>query len=862
MLKKLIQATLLQLLFSFSGFIFPDDDIEEVVITGSYIGDEGANLTPTEIIKKEDYLNLNITNIAEISKYLSSASGSNFQANTLGGIDQGMSSITLRGLDQASTLLLLNSKRHTYAGTPSNDGEGYIDAHIIPEIAFERIEILKEGATSLYGSDAVAGVVNFITYKKFDGYKLRFGDQTTTNYNQKDQNIGFLFGETLGNWDLVLGANLLNRSPLSASEIDGIAELAISGLGNTFIVTSADEIEDGLYSGSYKEGQIVPDPNCVENGGILSGFCRFLYGNRFNIVNEEDHSKFYISASNEIHNISLITSNIRVIDNPQSPSYPALPYLSRLIEPGEGSSPFNVPVRWYGRPLGSQYRSPFSPKDISQYHFNYTFFTAVDGYDFELSLTTSEHKNFHNRPDVIDSRFQDAMQGRGGVNGNERWNIFEPNLNSESLVNYVRGAEKSEKIGNLTSLDFIGSSQFNSNFSFVFGAQVANEALKITYNDLARTEFDASGKLLRVADLFFLGGGQNVDANRDKTALFIETKTELQNLVDLQVSGRYENFKNDSSFNPKIALTTLFSDSFIIRFSRGTSFSMPSMAQMFSNEINLGSVRDFDASIFVRQAQIGNPNLQPSTATNQNYGFIWKIENQAISLDFWNINYKGRIIAESAQAKLINDPYGSSITRNELGDLIGVTTTYINEEVTDVSGLDFSYEKFFQLGDYGQLDFSVKATQISEFLTPSLQEEGDSGKLINRVGRYNFDSNIHSLPKKRINSFLDWKYQDYKFGLIARHIDSYKNNRTIPESALNNGYRSKINSSLMFDLSIKRSFGNYFENLDLIGSLAFINLLDEKPPLLYDAPDFSFDTRVHDPRGRMINIQFELSPKK
>ena len=111
---------------------------------------------------------------------------------------------------------------------------------------------------------------------------------------------------------------------------------------------------------------------------------------------------------------------------------------------------------------------------------------------------------------------------------------------------------------------------------------------------------------------------------------------------------------------------------------------------------------------------------------------------------------------------------------------------------------------------------------------------------------YNFDSNIHSLPKKRINSFLDWKYQDYKFGLIARYIDSYKNNRTIPESALNNGYTSKIDSSLMFDLSIKRSFGNYFENLDLIGSLAFINLLDEKPPLLYDAPDFSFDTRVHD----------------
>ena len=65
-----------------------------------------------------------------------------------------------QGLDHASTLLMINTKRQTFAGTPSHEGEGYIDANVIPEIAIKSIEILKEGATSIYGSDAVAGVVN------------------------------------------------------------------------------------------------------------------------------------------------------------------------------------------------------------------------------------------------------------------------------------------------------------------------------------------------------------------------------------------------------------------------------------------------------------------------------------------------------------------------------------------------------------------------------------------------------------------------------------------------------------------------------------------------------------------------------
>ena len=216
------------------------------------------------------------------------------------------------------------------------------------------MEVLKEGATSVYGSDAVAGVINFITVKNSVDM-LDLDSQYPINYNQNDIGFGFLYGKDFENFDLVFGFERMERTPLKAYETDKISELSVSGLGNSFKILGDDVIESGLYAGEYSNGQTIPDPNCIENGGILDGRCRFAYGRGFNIVNDESHEKFYTRLSNKNHDISLIFSNVKVNDNPQSPSYPALPFLARDIESGVGGSPFNVPVRWYGRPLGGRY---------------------------------------------------------------------------------------------------------------------------------------------------------------------------------------------------------------------------------------------------------------------------------------------------------------------------------------------------------------------------------------------------------------------------------------------------------------------------------------------------------------------------
>ena len=845
-------------LLIFSFFIH-SNEIEEIVVTGTLLKNAESDLSPVQLINENDYKNFNITNIGEISKYLNVSSGSRFQTNALEGVDQGMSSITLRGLDASATLLLLNSRRHTFSGTPSNNGNGYIDANIVPEIAIEKIEILKEGATSIYGSDAIAGVINFLTFREFEGFRVKAGKQATTNYNQDDNSFGILFGTKILDGKLVIGFNALERSPLSASEIDGIAELGLSGLGKTFKVLGPDIVSSGLFAGVYpKVSQFIPDPNCEENGGVLDGsFCRFLYGERFNIVNDEDHQKIYLNFSKETavlkHNFHFISSKVDVNDNPQSPSYPALPFLSRNIEPGEGGSPFNVPVVWYGRPLGSEFKSPYSPKDIQQFNFNYSLsFLINQTTDADISITISEHSNDHFRPDIIDSRFLAAIKGNGGPDGNLTWNIFDSTQNPKSLIDYVRGAEVSSKVADLISVDGIFNRKLK-NLNLAYGFQLNKESLDIYYDEVSRAEFDKDGKLIKTADLFFLGGGINLSKSRTSNALFLEIEKSIQEALDLRVAARYESMKNESSFDPKISLKYNVADALTIRFSKGTAFSAPSMAQMYSSEINLGSVRDVNDSVFVRQASTGNPNLKPATSTNSNIGLIFQRNDLRISLDVWEIEYEDRVEVESAQAILSSNPFGPSITRNEFGDLIGVTTTYFNEDNTLVKGIDLQIQYLINLKQ-SDLSINLMGTNLSDFKTPSLTNQN---LMINRVGKFNFDTHTFSLPKKRINSFVSWNFKDLSISLNSRYLDGYINERAITGLGLTYGYSNQVKSFFVHDISLNKKLFVSSGQLDL--RLYLSNIFDKSAPRLYDAPDFSFDTRLHDPRGRILGLNVEYN---
>jgi len=860
-------------LLFFSAFFSAE---EEIVVTGSYIKNTDNELSPIETFSRDDYLKFNTMSLSEISRYIPSISGSHFQTNSMDGEDQGMSAITLRGLDHASTLLMINTKRQTFSGTPSNQGEGYIDANVIPEIAIKSIEILKEGATSIYGSDAVAGVVNVLTQKDFEGFLLRSDHQITESHKQNDNKVGFLYGFKNDKNKLVFGLESFYRSPLSARQIDGIADLSISTFGKTFITTEKEEISSGPYQGTYEKGEKIPDPNCENNGGILlGGFCKFAYGERFNIINKERHHKAYFNLNTSIedsylvsNDFNIIYAKVNVLDNPQSPSYPALPFLTRNIFPGEGGSPFKNEIKWRGRPLGSNYPSPFSTKDIYQYHMTDSMKFSFSDNDFlDISITHSAHSNLAVRPDIINSRFLEALAGKGGEKKNLSWNLFS-DTNDDELVQYVSGNLVAKKKGSLSSIDGIYLTNLND-FDFSVGFQIARDTLDIKYNDLGRIEVDKEGQITKQADLFFLGGGTDVNKSRSKAALFGELNKSISQTLDIRAALRYEDFKNENSLDPKISLRFQPNDIFSLRFSTGTSFTMPSMSQMYGSDIVLGSVRDVNGSVFVRQGQIGNPALKPAKSINSNLGFIfYPREEYSLSFDFFEINYKDRIEAESAQAIVLNNPNSPKITRNSAGEIIGVIASYVNEEKSIITGMDFEFNSLFDLYDFGSLNLKITSTTLFSFLTPEHHEHNDDTqdhdnnrddeKLINRVGKFNYDAYIHSLPKNKINLFLDWEYSEFLLNWTSRYISGYTNERQISDYAISLGYTNKVSSFLIHDLSITRPINLKDGTINL--KFGIINLTNEPAPKLFDAPDFSFDTRLHDPTGRTFtfSIQYQL----
>ena len=842
--------------------ILGNQNVEEVIITGSLTKKSEQDSNPLQVITQKDYKNFNVSNIGEIAKHLPSASGSHFQSNNLDGFDQGMSSFNMRGLGHSSTLILLNSKRHTFAGTPSSDGSSYIDLNIIPEIALKQIDLLKEGATSIYGSDAVAGVVNIKTETDFSGIKIQADHKKTSNYNQSDSSFGVLYGSSLKKLNYVFGIGVMDRKPLSASEIDGISELAVSGLGRSFRVVEDDIVEDGLWVGVYDAGQKIPDPECESNGGTLvnNETCGFNYGERFNLVNDENHQKIYTYINYDLglfdYEVTFMFSNIKVNDNPQSPSYPALPFLSRKILPGQGGSPFNVPVTWYGRPLGPEFTSPKSPKDIKQYNFNQMISGQIDdNAELEISFTSSKHANMHFRPDIIDSRFVDALDGvklNSSTGEDFFWDIFTPANNSNELIDYVTGAEVSNKKSYLKSLEAIIRTNIGD-INFAYGLQISEENLQIYYDEISEAKFDDKGQILKTADLFFLGGGINVSKSRKKYAAFFEAGKSLKNFSG-RFSGRFEKFNNVSSFDPKLSFKYKLIDGFYLRASRGSSFSMPSMAQMYSSDINLGSIRDInDNNPFIRQAKIGNPELKPASSVNKNVGFLFTNSSQQIAIDYWSLDFTDRVTGESAQALLDQNPFGESVTRNENGDLIGVTTSYFNEENTKISGVDVSYKiTIFESPDHGVLSANLEASSLEKFLTPS---GVGTNKLINRIGKFNYDTHLYSLPKIRINTSLGLNVKKYNYRIAARYIDGYDNSRVISTRGLQLGYKNKVESFLVIDLSIQSYIS--FKGGVLNYKLSASNIFDESSPRVYDAPDFSFDSRAHDPRGRIIGLNFE-----
>jgi len=167
MIFKRIAALAVVPLLSVNSFTLAQEEkLEEIVVTGSYIkGTPGDSALPVQVLDRSFIEGIGANSVADVIANLAISSGAENQTDSFTqGSTQGTANINLRGLGLSSTLVLINGRRQTISGALANDGSVFVDTSSIPINALERVEVLKEGAASTYGSDAIAGVVNLIFF--------------------------------------------------------------------------------------------------------------------------------------------------------------------------------------------------------------------------------------------------------------------------------------------------------------------------------------------------------------------------------------------------------------------------------------------------------------------------------------------------------------------------------------------------------------------------------------------------------------------------------------------------------------------------------------------------------------------------
>jgi outer membrane receptor protein involved in Fe transport len=273
--------------------------VDEVVVTGSYIKrDNLTSSSPLSVVDREAIRAQGFSDPGQILTTLPANVGSEFNSGLArGGATVGTASVNLRGVGVGSTLVLLDGARQVkFAGLAGDNTQSFVDINsLVPQIAIQRVDVVKDGGSALYGSDAIAGVVNFITRKRFDGLELSAEGRWTTDFgDQRDLSVSALYGHRGERGGFIVAAALLDRTNLNGLDRPGLEAgkaLSANGQPGTFLVPRRDAsgalVRNASGALTFRS---TPDPLCGAPGvgGIPSATaCRLDFGLARDIIAAE-----------------------------------------------------------------------------------------------------------------------------------------------------------------------------------------------------------------------------------------------------------------------------------------------------------------------------------------------------------------------------------------------------------------------------------------------------------------------------------------------------------------------------------------------------------------------------------------------
>ncbi|MGD0491842.1 MAG: TonB-dependent receptor [Steroidobacteraceae bacterium] len=670
------------------------NELQEVVVTGSMIKRPDAETAEAITILKADTLkDLGITNVEQVMNQLTSSNTSTNIATAVGTFSGGGTYANLRGLGDGRTLVLLDGQR---LSNNAFNGLG-VDLSGIPFSAIDTVEVLREGASALYGSDAIAGVINFKTKKNYQGAEAQ------VNFDHP-QEAGGGSGEaefTFGHGDLANdGYNLLFTASYSKQQELQASQRAFSAYG----FNPAGGVQATNYPGSWP-GNVLDSngnlwqsgyPGCAGNPQLTTyyGDCSYRYSAATDLLPQSHEisgmAEFTktLPANNQIQVQYFWTqsylngySGPMFYDfqmNPASPYYPTASQLvcNRGAANCSTATPNltgfnNIPLLANGQPnpafgTASPIDAIWTDPNNSRYSGNLnveqrvvvTFSGSNAGWDystdFNYSKNTNDNRNTGGYPN-------EAVLAPGGVLST-LINPFGPqSAAGQALINssYINGVYQ---VGEYTrwSVDGQASHPLGDAFNagtpatVALGATVYGEhydAATTPYNDLVSAATGLSDSA--------------VEGSRQVQAVFAELDVPITKGLDLDISDREDRYSDfGTTNNGKVQVRYQPASFLTLRGTASTGFRAPTLYNLYSPPFLAASssgtmgqgnpfcapghyTAEWTASTCAAQGiglYGGNPHLTPETSQNFDFGIIVNpIQDMGITLDYYRILLKNAI---------------------------------------------------------------------------------------------------------------------------------------------------------------------------------------------------------------------------
>jgi iron complex outermembrane receptor protein len=842
--------------------------MQRVEVTGSSIKRLAAESSlPITTIRAADFAKQGLTTVQEVLNTIPMNQTSQVSSSAVGAGTGGRAVADLRGLGGDKTLVLLNGRRlanHPYFADT-------VDLNIIPVAALERVEVLRDGASAIYGTDAIGGVINFITKRSvkggaitFEGYEpLRRGGGSEQRVNLSggwgDLNRdGYsMFGVLDYHQQSALRATDRSFSRTGVRPERGLNEVSRTTFPANFF-SDLGVAGNPYYATGCRPPDTAPaagDPVCefdftqyIDN---IPKTRQYSAMGKFNRQLSPDHLAsiefIWGRSTNESRVAPPPMSNLGITMTSASPYYPGNGITPAF--PGLTGEP--IDISW--RPIESGQRQNYDSSGTARLQASLEGSLAGWDYNTAISHSLGRARSAFRGGYLIDQRIIEGV-GAGILNpfGPQSAEGATYLQNSLLLGEYVHARISSSAIDARASRELMTLPA--GPLGFALGAEFRRDRAKYFVNRTLASQASSSG----YAD------AQDQSGQRSIAALFTELNVPVIKDMELNFAGRYDHYSDvGGSFNPKVSLRWQPTPQMLLRGSFNKGFRAPTLFDLFGPQSTTNTSDTYDdpvlcpggaavpganPNIVCGQQQLirggGNPDLDPERSRTYSAGIVFEpIPSLTLSADYWNIKLKDQISALAEQTIFGNFPkyqnlfvYDPSGTR--LNYVLGITA---NLGEVRTRGLDLSLLYRMPKNPFGNLSLSIDGTYVNKY---EYQNE-PGGPFTQNAGRY---ADATPVFRWRHNLLLTLVRGDYTFNLANRYMSHYEDQN----AAVSEEFFNKVGHYSTWSLSSTFTGNKLFEF-----TAGIKNLFDEEPPFTNQVTNFQigYDPRYTDPLGRTVYMR-------